>query len=67
VSKVALWAARHAAREAFVAEICARDLEGIMAKRKLGIYKDDVTGWLKLKKPTYSQVEGRHPLLTHGR
>jgi len=25
----------------FFAEICARDLEGIVAKRKLGIYKDD--------------------------
>jgi len=28
----------------------ARDLDGIVAKRKLGIYKDDQTGWLKLKK-----------------
>jgi bifunctional non-homologous end joining protein LigD len=33
------------------AEICARDLEGIVAKRKLGIYKDDATGWLKVKNP----------------
>jgi bifunctional non-homologous end joining protein LigD len=38
----------------FFAEICARDLEGIVAKRKLGIYKDDAPGWLKLKNPTYS-------------
>jgi hypothetical protein len=37
-----------------------------VAKRKLGIYKDDATGWLKLKKPTYSQAEGRHELLTRG-
>jgi len=51
----------------FFAEICARDLEGIVAKRKLGIYKDDATGWLKLKNPTYSQAEGRHELLTRGR
>jgi len=36
--------------KAFFAEICRRDLEGIVAKRKLGIYKDDQTGWLKLKK-----------------
>ena len=30
----------------FFAEICARDREGIVAKRKLGIYKDDAPGWL---------------------
>jgi bifunctional non-homologous end joining protein LigD len=52
---------------AFFAEICTRDLEGIVAKRKLGIYKDDAPGWLKLKNPTYSQAEGRHELLTRGR
>ena len=51
----------------FFAEICARDLEGVVAKRKLGIYKDDQTGWVKLKNPTYSQAEGRHELLTRGR
>ena len=51
----------------FFAEICARDLEGIVAKRKLGIYKDDAPAWLKLKNPTYSQAEGRHELLTRGR
>ena len=51
----------------FFAEICARDLEGIVAKRKLGIYKDDAPGWLKPKNPTYSQAEGRHELLTRGR
>jgi bifunctional non-homologous end joining protein LigD len=50
--------------KSFFAEICARDLEGIVAKRKLGIYKDDAPGWLKLKNPTYSQTEGRHELLT---
>ena len=48
----------------FFAEVCARDLEGIVAKRKHGIYKDDQTGWLKLKNPTYSQAEGRQELLT---
>jgi ATP-dependent DNA ligase len=46
------------------AEICARDLEGIVAKRKLGIYKDDGNGWLKVKNRSYSQAEGRHELLT---
>jgi bifunctional non-homologous end joining protein LigD len=45
-------------------EICARDLEGIVAKRKLGIYKDNGNGWLKIKNRSYSQAEGRHELLT---
>jgi bifunctional non-homologous end joining protein LigD len=52
---------------AFFAEICARDLEGIVAKRRLGIYKDDGDSWLKVKNRTYSQAEGRHELLTLGR
>ena len=52
--------------KAFFAEICARDLEGIVAKRKLGIYKDDGNSWLKVKNRTYSQAEGRHELLTRG-
>jgi bifunctional non-homologous end joining protein LigD len=43
--------------------ICARDLEGIVAKRKLSIYKDDGNGWLKIKNRHYSQAEGRHELL----
>ena len=51
----------------FFAEICARDLEGIVAKRKLGIYKDDGNTWLKVKNRTCSQDEGRHELLTRGR
>ena len=42
-------------------------MEGIVAKRKLGIYKDDATGWLKVKNRTYSQAERRHELLTRGR
>ena len=46
----------------FFAEICVRDLEGIVAKRKLGIYKDDGNSWLKVKNRTYSQAEGRHDL-----
>ena len=35
----------------FFREICARDLEGIVAKRKLGVYKNDGIGWLKIKNP----------------
>jgi ATP-dependent DNA ligase len=67
VPKVALRAAHRAAREGFFAEICARDLGGIVAKRNLGIYKDDGNTWLKVKNRTYSQAEGRHELLTRGR
>jgi bifunctional non-homologous end joining protein LigD len=48
----------------FFEEICARDLEGVVAKRKLGIYKDDGNGWLKIKNRSYSQAEGRHELPT---
>jgi bifunctional non-homologous end joining protein LigD len=44
----------------FFEQICARDLEGIVAKRKLGIYEDDGNTWLKLKNKNYSQAEGRH-------
>ena len=48
-------------------EICARDLEGIVAKRKRGIYKHDGNGWLKIKNRSYSQAEGRHELLTRAK
>ena len=48
-------------------EVCSRDLEGIVAKRKLGIYKDDGLGWLKIKNRKYSQAEGRDELLTRRR
>jgi bifunctional non-homologous end joining protein LigD len=51
----------------FFTEICARDLEGIVAKQKLGIYKDDGSSWLKIKNRSYSQAEGRHELLTRSR
>ena len=50
--------------EQFFEEICRRDLECIVAKRKLGIYKDDGNAWLKIKNKNYSQAEGRHELLT---
>ena len=49
----------------FFQEICARDLEGIVAKRKHSIYKDGGNSWLKVKNPSYTQAEGRHELLTH--
>jgi len=41
--------------KSFFAEICARDLEGIVAKPRLGIYKDDGNSWLKVKNRTYSR------------
>jgi ATP-dependent DNA ligase len=47
----------------FFEEICKRDLEGIVAKRKLSSYKDDGTGWLKIKNRTYSQAEGRNDIM----
>jgi bifunctional non-homologous end joining protein LigD len=61
--------AQHIEREGkrFFAEICSRDLEGIVAKRKMGVYKDDGTGWLKIKNPSYSQAEGRQELFERGK
>src|SRR5215472_1182451 len=47
----------------FFEHICERDLEGIVAKRKMGIYKDDGNTWLKIKNRSYSQAEGRHETL----
>jgi bifunctional non-homologous end joining protein LigD len=42
-------------------EVCRRNLEGVVAKRKSGAYSA-VSGWLKIKNPTYTQAEGRHEL-----
>jgi len=47
----------------FFNEICRCDLEGIVAKRKMGMYREDRPDWLKIKNRTYSQAEGRHELL----
>src|SRR3984893_1680999 len=53
--------AKHGA--ALYREICERDLEGIVAKRKDGVYS--VSGqWLKILNPHYSQHEGRHEKFT---
>ncbi len=51
----------------FFEEICRRNLEGVVAKRKLGIYKSNGTGWLKIKNPKYSQAERRHDLFKRQR
>jgi bifunctional non-homologous end joining protein LigD len=42
-------------------EACRRDLEGIVGKWRDGRYETDgvSTSWVKVKNPTYSQMEGR--------
>jgi bifunctional non-homologous end joining protein LigD len=41
-------------------EVCRHDLEGIVAKWKHGAYvSGDVTSWVKIKNPAYSQAVGR--------
>jgi ATP-dependent DNA ligase len=46
------------------AAVCARDLEGIVAKWKRGRYHSDgqTTSWLKIRNASYSQVQGRPEL-----
>jgi hypothetical protein len=39
--------------------VCGLDLEGIVAKRKDGLYTPEETSWVKIKNPAYSEVEGR--------
>jgi bifunctional non-homologous end joining protein LigD len=41
-------------------EVCERNLERIVAKRKAGVYAEH--GWLKIKNPNYSQNEGRREM-----
>jgi bifunctional non-homologous end joining protein LigD len=42
--------------------VCESDLEGIVAKRKDGLYTPEETSWVKIKNLRYSQAEGRHEL-----
>lgn len=43
--------------------VCERDLEGIVAKWKGGLYlPNEKTSWIKVKNPHYSQVIGRDEL-----
>ena len=42
--------------------VCESDLEGIVAKRRDGLYTPEETSWVKIKNPRYSQAEGRHEL-----
>jgi bifunctional non-homologous end joining protein LigD len=48
----------------FFDEICARDLEGVVTKRRDGGYGED---WFKIRNPRYSQREGRGELLERKR
>jgi ATP-dependent DNA ligase len=42
-------------------EVCARNLEGVVAKHKNAPYAT-ISGWLKIKNPTHTQSEQRHEL-----
>lgn len=42
--------------------VCESDLEGIVAKRKDGLYTPEETSWVKIRNPQYSQIAGRHEL-----
>jgi ATP-dependent DNA ligase len=42
-------------------EVSRRNLEGVVAKRKTGTYAT-VSGWLKIKNPSYTQSEKRQEL-----
>ena len=57
--------AQHIARHgtALYQEICKRDLEGIVAKRKDSVYSS-VGQWFKVLNPAYSQHTGRHEKFT---
>jgi bifunctional non-homologous end joining protein LigD len=43
-------------------EVCERNLEGTVCKRKRSIYAEH--GWIKIKNPQYTQAEGRHEMFT---
>ena len=43
-------------------EVCARNLEGMVCKRKASAYSEH--GWLKVRNPHYTQMEGRHEMFT---
>jgi bifunctional non-homologous end joining protein LigD len=41
-------------------EVCGRNLEGVVAKRRVSVYAEH--GWLKIKNPKYSQAEERQDM-----
>jgi ATP-dependent DNA ligase len=42
--------------------VCGLDLEGIVAKRRDGLYVPEETSWVKIRNSSYSQPEGRSAL-----
>ncbi len=54
--------------EDFFRVVCGRDLEGIVAKPKHGVYYSTglQTNWFKIKNPSYSQMDGRADLFDAG-
>lgn len=51
---------------AFFQKVCDMDLEGIIAKRRHGLYREG-TRWIKIKNPGYSQAQGRGELFNQRR
>jgi bifunctional non-homologous end joining protein LigD len=47
--------------KAFFNLICERNLEGMVAKHRAGLYTAS-TQWIKIKNPNYTQAEGRREL-----
>ena len=43
-------------------EMCAREMEGVVAKLASGIYDPKATTSVKIKNPKYSQLAGRREL-----
>ena len=43
-------------------EVVERNLEGMVAKRRMGVYAEH--GWLKIKNAKYTHMEGRHDMFT---
>ena len=43
-------------------EVCERNLEELVCKRKASVYAEH--GWVKIRNPNYTQMEGRHDMFT---
>jgi bifunctional non-homologous end joining protein LigD len=43
-------------------EVVERNLEGMVAKRRMSVYAEH--GWIKIRNPKYTQVEGRQDMFT---
>lgn len=48
-------------------EVCRQDLEGIVAKRRDGVYDPEAPTWVKIKNRNYSQATGRHEFFARSR